>query len=76
LIQDPIEARRVEELLLNATQPARQLQYDGWLLRLARDDVKRASSVNPAYGSSLPLEEKIAHCERVYAEHGCRRCTA
>jgi ribosomal protein S18 acetylase RimI-like enzyme len=65
---DP-EARRIEELLLNATQPVQQLQYDGWLLRLAPNDVKRASSVNPIYGSTLPLEEKIAHCEHIYAEH-------
>jgi len=70
LIWDSAEARRVEELLLNATQPAQQLQYDGWLLRLAPNDVKRASSINPINGSSLPIEEKIAHCERVYAEHG------
>lgn len=70
MMSDEAEARRIEDLLLNATQPAQQLQYDGWLLRLARDDVKRASSVNPNYGSSLPLDEKIAHCERVYAGHG------
>jgi GNAT superfamily N-acetyltransferase len=70
LINNEAEARRIEELLLNATQPREQLQYDGWLLRLARDDVKRASSVNAAYGSSLPLDQKIEHCERVYAEQG------
>jgi ribosomal protein S18 acetylase RimI-like enzyme len=70
VIDDATEARRIEELLLNATQPAQQLQYDGWLLRLARNDVKRASSVIAAYGSSLPLAQKIDHCEGVYAEHG------
>jgi ribosomal protein S18 acetylase RimI-like enzyme len=70
MIVDSAEARRIEDLLLNATQPREQLQYDGWLLRLARNDVKRASSVVAAYGSSLPLDEKIKHCERVYAQHG------
>jgi len=70
LIADAAEAKRIENLLLNATQPAQQLQFDGWLLRLAHNDVKRASSVNAAYGSSLPLDEKIEHCERVYAENG------
>jgi ribosomal protein S18 acetylase RimI-like enzyme len=70
VIWDETEAWRIEELLLNATQPAQQLQYDGWLLRLAQNDVKRASSVNPIYGSSLPLDEKLAHCEDVYADHG------
>lgn len=70
MIHDEPEARRIEELLLNATQPRQQLQYDGWLLRLARNDVKRASSVVAAYGSSLLLGTKIDHCEHVYAEHG------
>ena len=70
MIRDGGEARRIEDLLLDATQPAQQLQYDGWLLRLAPNDVKRASSVNPIYGSSLPLEEKIPYCEGVYTEHG------
>jgi N-acetylglutamate synthase len=64
------EARRIEDLLLNATQPLDQLQYDGWLLRFSRDDAKRARSVNPVYGSSLPLADKLAHCERLYAERG------
>jgi N-acetylglutamate synthase len=64
------EARRLEDLLLNATQPLDQLQHDGWLLRFSSDDAKRASSVNPIYGSSLPLDEKIAHCEGLYAERG------
>ena len=70
MIPDEIQAQRIEDLLLKATQPAQQLQYDGWLLRLAQNDVKRARSVNPIYGSSRPIEEKIAHCERIYGEHG------
>jgi GNAT superfamily N-acetyltransferase len=64
------EARRIEDLLLNATQPLDQLQYDGWLLRFSRDDAKRSRSVNPIYGSSRPLSEKIAHCESLYAQRG------
>ena len=70
VIPDETQAHRIEDLLLKATQPAQQLQYDGWLLRLAQNDVKRARSVNPIYGSSLPVEEKIAYCERVYEEQG------
>jgi ribosomal protein S18 acetylase RimI-like enzyme len=62
------EARRIEDLLLNATQPLDQLQYDGWLLRFSRDDAKRARSVNPIYGSSRPISEKIAYCESLYDE--------
>jgi GNAT superfamily N-acetyltransferase len=64
------EARRIEDLLLNATQPLDQLQYDGWLLRFSREDAKRARSVNPVYGSSRPLSEKIAHCENLYGDRG------
>lgn len=76
MISSEAEARRIEELLLNATQPAQQLQYDGWLLRRAPNDVKRASSINPIYGSSLPVDDKIAHCENLYAAHGLPPYTA
>ena len=38
------------------------------MLRFAPGKAKRARSVNPVYSSTRPLEEKIAHCERAYAE--------
>jgi RimJ/RimL family protein N-acetyltransferase len=60
---------RVEEASLNALQTQRQLFYDGWLLRLSPGTAKRARSVNPHFGSSLPLGGKIAYCEAVYARH-------
>ncbi|HET7033224.1 MAG TPA: GNAT family N-acetyltransferase [Casimicrobiaceae bacterium] len=60
---------RVEEAGLNALQTQRQLFYDGWLLRLSPGTAKRARSVNPHFGSSLPLTDKIAYCEGVYARH-------
>jgi ribosomal protein S18 acetylase RimI-like enzyme len=60
------DSRRLEELSLNSSAPPGQLLYDGWLLRLLAGKAKRARSVNPVYPSRLPLEEKIAHCERVY----------
>jgi len=60
---------RVEEAGLNALQTQRQLFYDGWLLRLSPGTAKRARSVNPHFGSSLPLGEKIAYCESVYERH-------
>lgn len=65
-----IDARRIEEAGLNALQTQRQLFYDGWLLRLSPGLAKRGRSVNARYGSSLPLAEKIARCEAVYAEQG------
>ena len=60
---------RVEEAGLNALQTQRQLFYDGWLLRLSPGTAKRARSVNPHFGSSLQLGEKIAYCESVYERH-------
>lgn len=60
-------ARRIEEVGLNALQTQRQLFYDGWLLRLSPGTAKRARSVSAHFGSSLPLPQKIAHCESVYA---------
>jgi len=62
---DPI---RIEEAGLNALQTAQQLFYDGWLLRVSPGKAKRARSVNPHFGSSLPMDAKIDHCERVYRE--------
>lgn len=72
----PIEAlaaitpERIEEVGLNALQTQRQLFYDGWLLRLSPGTAKRARSINPHFASRLPLAEKIAHCEALYAR--CR----
>ena len=60
------DARRLEELGLNSSAPPGQLLYDGWLLRLLPGKAKRARSVNAVYPSTLPLEEKIAYCERLY----------
>ena len=65
-----MDNRRLEEVLLNATAPPEQLFYDGWLLRLSREHIKRASSVNPMFASSLPVAEKVEACERIYRERG------
>ena len=62
------DLRRIEELSLNSSAPPAQLLYDGWLLRLAPGKAKRARSVNAVYASTIPLERKIAHCERLYLE--------
>jgi ribosomal protein S18 acetylase RimI-like enzyme len=39
-------------------------------VRTPQHDVKRASSVNPFYGSTKPLDEKIARCEAMFADAG------
>ena len=63
-----IDARRIEEAGLNAMQTQRQLFFDGWLLRVSPGKAKRGRSVNPIGSGTRPLDERIAHCERVYAE--------
>jgi ribosomal protein S18 acetylase RimI-like enzyme len=64
-----VDARRIEEAGLNAVQTPRQLFYDGWLLRLSPGKPKRARCVTASFGSTLPVGDKIAHCERVYRQH-------
>ncbi len=65
----PVDLRRIEEVGLNALQTQRQLFYDGWLLRISPGKARRARSVNAHFGSTLPLADKIAYCERLYREH-------
>jgi GNAT superfamily N-acetyltransferase len=65
-----VDLRRVEESSLNTLPAPRQLFYDGWLLRVNPGPTKRARSVTALFGSTLPLSEKIAHCERLYERRG------
>ncbi|MPZ98461.1 MAG: GNAT family N-acetyltransferase [Dehalococcoidia bacterium] len=65
-----VDHHRLEEVLLNATAPPEQLFYDGWLLRLSREHIKRAASVNTTFTSTLPLAEKVDTCQHVYRNRG------
>jgi GNAT superfamily N-acetyltransferase len=65
-----IEPRRLEEANLNCLPAPRQLFYDGWVLRVTPGPTKRARSVNAFFGSTRPIDQKIAHCERVYERAG------
>jgi ribosomal protein S18 acetylase RimI-like enzyme len=64
------ELRRLEEIALNASGTARQILYDGWIVRLSAGKAKRARSINPFYPSRLPLDDKLARCDGLYREHG------
>ena len=55
---------------MNAWPALQQALCDGWVLRFANGYTKRANSVNPLYDSRGPVAEKIAFCERCYAERG------
>jgi RimJ/RimL family protein N-acetyltransferase len=65
-----VDLRRLEEANLNCLPAPRQLFYDGWVLRVTPGPTRRARSVNAFFGSTLPLDEKIAHCEAVYERAG------
>ncbi|HEY7270286.1 MAG TPA: hypothetical protein VH951_10700, partial [Dehalococcoidia bacterium] len=67
-----VDPRRLEEVLLNATAPPEQLLFDGWLLRLSREHIKRASSVNAVFAGTLPLAAKVDACEGIYRERGLK----
>jgi len=59
-----------EELAMNA-HPALQTQlYDGWVLRFSNGYTSRANSVSMLYPSNLPIEDKVAYCEQIYASQG------
>ncbi len=62
--------RQLERTMFRAWPSFETADYDGWVLRFADGYTKRANSVNPHFGSSLPLAAKIAYCESAYRERG------
>lgn len=60
--------RRIEEASLNAWPSLQHILFDGWILRFSKGYTKRANSVNPFFGSSIEVNQKIDVCERWYAE--------
>src|SRR5207302_4525439 len=64
------DARRLEELSLNASGAFQSLTYDGWLIGYRQGRSKRLRCVNPFYASSLPLALKVEHCTSFYRAVG------
>ena len=64
----PHEARRLEELALNASGAFKSLVYDGWLLGYRKGRSKRLRCVNPFYRSSLDLDRKLEYCIEFYRD--------
>ncbi len=57
----------LEEAALNGL-PALQTEfYDGWIVRMSGGYSRRANCVVPLYGSTIPLQDKLVHCEAAYA---------
>ena len=62
----------LEELNFNAWPAVRTAYFDGWLLRSTVGDSRRVNSVNSVAAGSMPLPEKIAMAEAIYARWGRR----
>lgn len=62
--------RRLERLAFRARPSFEAVEVDGWVLRFTDGYTKRANSVNPHFGSTLPVSAKIARCEVLYGERG------
>ena len=56
--------------MFRARPSLESIEYDGWVLRFADGYTKRANSVNPHFGSTLPVSEKVDYCEALYRERG------
>ncbi len=65
------EIRYMEEMSLNAWPSYRVEFYDGWLLRYSHNYSYRTNSVEQISQSTIPVDEKIAYCERIYRDLHC-----
>ena len=64
--------QRIEELSINAWPALQTMLYAGWVLRFAAGYTRRANSINPLYGSTIEVGEKIQACERAFRDdHSC-----
>ena len=61
---------RVEDAGLNASAPPQQRWLDGWLLRYLPGKARRARCINALAPGLLPLADKLALAEPVFAEAG------
>jgi len=64
------EIARLEELNFNAWPAVKTMHFDGWLLRSSGGESRRVNSVNPIAPGILPLADKVAAAEAVYARWG------
>ena len=65
---DPSLLARIEDAGLNASAPPQQRLIDGWLVRFSPGKAKRARCVNAVAAGRLPIRQKLALCEQVFAE--------
>lgn len=65
---DPLLLSRAEDAGLNASAPPQQRWLDGWLIRFSPGKAKRARCVNAVAPGRLPLVDKLAQAQAVFAE--------
>ena len=66
-MKDEAYMKLIEEISLNAWPSHKIELYDGWLIRFSHNYTYRTNSVEQVGASSIPVEEKIAYCEAMYA---------
>ena len=59
----------IEEISLNAWPSHKIELYDGWLIRFSHNYTHRTNSVTQVGSSLIPVEEKIAYCEKIYENY-------
>jgi GNAT superfamily N-acetyltransferase len=59
---------RVEDAGLNASAPPQQRWLDGWLVRYLPGKARRARCINALMPGLLPLQDKLALAQAVYAQ--------
>ena len=62
---------RLEEAALNGLPTLQTEFYDGWIVRMSEGYSRRANCVVPLYESTIPLQEKLVHCERAITRINC-----
>jgi len=68
-MKDEANIKRIEEISLNAWPSHKIELYDGWLIRFSHNYTYRTNSVEQVGASLIPVEEKIAYCERIYENY-------
>jgi ribosomal protein S18 acetylase RimI-like enzyme len=69
MMQDTAYIKLIEEISLNAWPSHKMELYDGWLIRFSHNYTHRTNSVTQVGASLLPVEEKIAYCEKIYENY-------
>ena len=60
----------MEEISLNAWPSHKIELYDGWLIRFSRNYTYRTNAVEQIGPSSIPVDQKVAYCEKIYHDFG------